>query len=94
MIEGLDEWNAVLILKALLMAIPVHIGGRTYVLAEDNRLCVPGRNETTGEEVLLAVNFGDVTLQDFIGLATTATADEATAIAANIGLNELKGKRR
>lgn len=81
--------NAALVLKALLCGIPVTIQGRTYCLSTDNRLCVPGRNETTQQDVLLAVNFGDVTIQDFIALADQATPDEIFHISANLALNDL-----
>ncbi|MBE7512413.1 MAG: hypothetical protein HS103_06315 [Anaerolineales bacterium] len=81
--------NAVLVLKALLIGIPVKIQDCSYCLSTDYRLCVPGRNETTQQDVLLAVNFGNVTIQDFIALAEQATPDEILHISANLVLNDL-----
>lgn len=82
--------KAVTILKALLMGMRIKIGARTYLMDADYRLCSPGYNVGTGEEVLLAVDFGGVYLQNFIALCESATEDEMIAIGANLALNMLK----
>lgn len=86
----MNEQNAVIILKALLMGIPCGVGAYTYCFDNDNRLCVEAIVD--GEEdlgTLLTVNFGETSIQEFIGICANATDDEMTIIGANIGLNEV-----
>jgi hypothetical protein len=86
----MNEFNAIIILKALLMGLPCGVGAYTYHFDVDNRLCVEATNVTTGKDILLTVNFGEVPIQDFVGICASATEDEMTVIGANIGLNEVK----
>jgi hypothetical protein len=79
--------KSIILLQALLAGERCKIGNYVYCFSDDNRLCVVGMNETENKEVLLAVNFGDVNIQDFIGLAETMTPNEITVIAANAVLH-------
>lgn len=82
--------KAVIVLRALLAGDTIKIGKYSFVMNIEYQLCVPAKNLTTGKDTLLAVDFGGLTLQDFIYLCESATEDEIIVIGANRALNEIK----
>src|SRR5712691_6259158 len=63
-----NERRVLTILKALFMGRSIDIGDRKYVLSEDYALCVPAykQNKSQCMQTLLKVNFGDVSLEDYL----------------------------
>ena len=87
-----EDMRVLTVLRALLMGLPIQVGPQTFQMDAGNRLCVQGRNETTGETVLIAVNFGTITLDEFIRWTRQISEDDATRIGLTTALNE--GRRR
>lgn len=86
------EARVLAVLRALLMGLPIKVGLQTFQMDAAYRLCVQARNIDTDEVVLLPVNFGGLTLDQFITWAKEISEVDAVNINLNVVLKE--GMRR
>lgn len=87
--------KALVILDALLKGHTIYHDGRRWCMGEDNSLCIVGRNETKGEDVLLGVWAGQWELKGFVDWCEDFNDEEVDAVASNVALDDLKrGKER
>ena len=88
-----ERHAAVILLESLLDGIPVEIGGQTYALSEDYRLCTKGTKFSTenpeGEEVWLNTW---AEIPHLIKIAESMTKEERVGMVGNLVLNQIRRK--
>lgn len=85
--------KAAFVLGQLMDGAEIEFGDQTYLMDEDNELCVKAvkyHGDRGVENILLKVGFGGTTLRQFIDWANKLPEDTITVMAANAALNKIK----
>lgn len=82
------DYRTLKFIEYLFMGGRVEIGEFTYMLSSEHELCVVTHNQN-GEERLMKVNFGFMTLAMYRVIMEDAKQEEVDVLVANIGLNKV-----
>lgn len=79
----------IFVLKQLLDGASVVVDDQEYLFDADNHLCLKVANTPNNKLVLLKVNFGDVSIAQFIEWANKISDDDLVIAAGNAVLNKI-----